>query len=449
MVLTSDSTGCDSVVNLHLIVYNHKEISVVDTLTCDSLVWGPDKSGNDTLIITDGIYIRTFTTATGCDSIVTMDLRLLHHDTITVDTVSCDSLVWISQTIYESGTYIDTLTNSVTGCDSIITAIVTINPTLFSDTTDTVAPPFHVWWLNGDTLWASGDYVDTVPSKVTGCDSIVTLHLMMTDSIILDPLEPVRLYEFGYCPGDTAWIPYNLLRGYPTHYTLIFNTPVANAPASVTDTTYLTHYKDSMILVPIPELCPPGTYCAKLQLFEKLPDDYSGSDIYDICINVNVKGKLVSMWTDVVAMNNYDNEYIGYQWYKNDILITDATDQYYSDGEDLDGFYRAMVQLASDSSWVYTCEEEFHLSSDSLYLLVYPTPAPSTVPVTIKALGILMPKLMGARLTITNAHGNVVHTNNSMTQREEVVTLPAGFYIVNVTTTEAEPRTATAKFTVF
>ena len=451
MVLTSsDSLGCDSVVNLHLIVYEHKDISVIDTLTCDSLVWGPDKLGNDTLLITDGIYTRTFLTATGCDSIVTMDLRLLHHDTITVDTASCDSLVWISQTIFTSGTYIDTLKNSVTGCDSIITANVTINPTLYSDTTDTVAPPFHVWWLNGDTLRASGDYVDTVPSMVTGCDSIITLHLVMKDSIVLDSLQPVMVDTFGFCQGtDSAEIHYNLTRGWAYSYRLIFTNEDANpatALQSVTDTTLLPNGgKDSVIYINIPLNCRPGAHEAELQLF----DGYSKSKIYKICIYVSVHGVIVPMWTDVVAINNIKDEYIGYQWFKDGVELGDkGTKQYYSDGEDLEGFYRARLQLAKDSSWVYTCEEEFHLATDSLELIAYPTPAPVTEPVTIMARGILLEKLKGSTLTIYDARSNKIE-QRTMQQRTEQFTLPAGLYIATLVTAEAEPRSATVKFTVF
>jgi hypothetical protein len=89
-----------------------------------------------------------------------------------------------------------------------------------------------------------------------------------------------------------------------------------------------------------------------------------------------------------------------------------------------------------------------------LRLIVYPTPAPTGVPVTIKAQGILLENLQGAQLYVHDALGNVVHSNLNMTQRTEVVTLPAGMYIVTLTTdktndAEKGPRTETAKFTVY
>lgn len=455
-VFHSETTGCDSVVELHLIVYGSKQVEVIDTLHCDSLVWEGDT------IYTGGIYTKVLTSTAGCDSTVTIDLRLLRHETVIApDTASCDSMQWNSLLIFESGTYTDTLTAMVTGCDSIVTVNVTINPTLFTEELDSVAPPYYIWPMTGDTLWESGDYVDTVASLVTGCDSIHTLHLVLTDSIILNPVEPVRIDTFGYCPGDTVNIWYNLIKGHPNRYTLIFDgdSPIKEHDpltdfVSVFDTTALPNRGlDSLFVLLIPDRCPVGTYCATLQLF----DDFSSSEEYHFCLTVGVKGVLVTMWTDVIAVNNYSRDYIGYQWYRDGVAIEGATKQYFSDGEDVYGCYRARLQLA-DSSFIYTCEECFDLRSDSLSLIAYPTPAPVGQPVTLKAIGILIEHLQGASLTVTNVQGLTVHNNPSMTQRTEEVSLSAGLYIATLVTdpnndrdNDGNPRTRTVavKFTVF
>lgn len=214
------------------------------------------------------------------------------------------------------------------------------------------------------------------------------------------------------------------------------------------DTTYLeNHGQDSLFTVVIPEFCPAGVYCAHLQLF----DDFSSSEVSDFCIRVNLKGAIVSMWTDVIAINNFKQEYFGYQWYRDDQLLPGATKQYYSDGEDLNGWYRAKVQLA-DSSWVFTCEEFYDLRTDSLELIAYPTPAPVGQPVTIKAMGILLEKLVGSRLTITNVQGvTIKEFTLEQNQRSVDVELSAGLYIATLVTGDADDRarTANVKFTVF
>ena len=469
MVLTSEITGCDSVVDMHLIVYGSKEVAYIDSIHCDSIVWGDDYAGIDTLRI-DGIYTKTFQSTVGCDSTVTMDLRLKHKIEIAAeDTSACDSLVWNEKVYFESGTYSDTTQSFITGCDSITTMKVTINPTLFVEIEDSVPPPFYLWPTELDTIWESGDYVDTVPSLVTGCDSITTLHLIMTDSIILDPQEPVRIDTFGYCPGDTMNFIYNLLKGHPTKYILIFDTVAVEVPdytrqfKSVLDTTELAnHGQDSLFTVVIPPYCPPAVYCAHLQLF----DDFSCSDVYDFCINVNVKGAIVKMWTDVAAINNHDLEYISYQWYYAKLdstaqaprpleIVEGATKQYYYDyigGEDLYGWYRAKLQR-TDSTWVYTCDQFFDERTDSLELIAYPTPAPVGQPVTLKAMGIMLEKLVGSTLTITKESGlKMEEYTFTEGQRSVEVNLSSGLYIATLVTGNADDkgvRTANVKFVVF
>jgi len=473
MVLTSDITHCDSVVDLHLIVYGSKEVSYIDSTECDSLVWGDNYTGIDTLY-EDGIYTKTFKTVVGCDSTVTLDLRLLKRDTVTsTDTMLvCDSLFWNERWISESGWYYDTLKRADPRheCDSLITKIFfSVDTTRHYEYTDSVPPPFYVWPLNGDTLWKSGDYVDTTKSLSRNeCDSIITLHLIMTDSIILDPKEPVRVDTFGYCPGDTMNFIYNLKKGHPTKYMLIFDTVAVEVPdytrqfKSVLDTTELeNHGLDSLFTVIIPPYCPPGVYCAHLQLF----DDFSCSDVYDFCINVNVKGAIVKMWTDVVAINNHDLEYISYQWYYGKLdstaqaprpleIVEGATKQYYYDyvgGEDLYGWYRAKLQR-TDSTWVYTCDQYFDERTDSLELIAYPTPAPVGQPVTIKAMGIMLEKLVGSTLTITKESGLKMEEHTFIEgQRSVEVKLTSGLYIATLVTGEADDRvrTANVKFIVF
>ena len=432
--------GCDSVVTVRAIVNESKIVNVVDSIHCDSIVWEGDT------IRVDGLYSKTLQTFTGCDSVVNMTLNLLRHtEVVAPDTTACDSIILHDVVRYVSGIYVDTLQMTSNGCDSIVTTNVTINPTLYYQYLDSVAPPFYVWDINGDTIWQSGQYTDTIASLVTGCDSVVILDLVMTDSIILDPVQPFRIDTFGYCPGDTAAIWYNLVKGHPTRYTLAFDMLAdAQGFTSVLDTTPLpNHGLDSVIYIPIPDKCQHGIYYGTLQLF----DDFSSSEYYIFAIAVNIHGAIVNLWTDVVAINNVDTAYSEYQWYINDVEIQGATKQYYSDGEDLYGFYRAKIKL-TDSTWVYTCEQYFDLRTDSLELVAYPTPAPMNQPVTIKALGILIEKLQGSVLTITKVDGTTVHTNTNMTQRTEVLNnLHAGLYIATINVPDG--RTAFVKFTIY
>ena len=195
-------------------------------------------------------------------------------------------------------------------------------------------------------------------------------------------------------------------------------------------------------------------------------DDFSCSDVYDFCINVNVKGAIVKMWTDVAAINNHDLEYISYQWYYAKLdstaqaprpleIVEGATKQYYYDyigGEDLYGWYRAKLQR-TDSTWVYTCDQFFDERTDSLELIAYPTPAPVGQPVTLKAMGIMLEKLVGSTLTITKESGlKMEEYTFTEGQRSVEVNLSSGLYIATLVTGNADDkgvRTANVKFVVF
>ena len=93
-----------------------------------------------------------------------------------------------------SGRTIISKTNKY-GCDSIITIDLTVNATLTGDTTATFCNGTSFIW-HGTSYPTGGDYPYTYTSKVTGCDSIVTLHLTQ-----LEPTDSVEVVTI--CAGDS------------------------------------------------------------------------------------------------------------------------------------------------------------------------------------------------------------------------------------------------------
>ncbi|MEQ8624908.1 MAG: T9SS type A sorting domain-containing protein [Vicingaceae bacterium] len=169
----TNAAGCDSVVILNLTMnYSSKSSDTVSV--CDNYTWNV----NNTTYTTTGIYKDTLTNATGCDSIVTLDLTI--NNTINNDTVTaCERYTWnANNTNYTtSGTYMDTLTNAA-GCDSTVTLDLTINYSTTSN--DTVTACDRYTW-NANTYTTSGIYIDTL-TTTAGCDSVLTLELTI-DSV--------------------------------------------------------------------------------------------------------------------------------------------------------------------------------------------------------------------------------------------------------------------------
>jgi hypothetical protein len=156
------ASGCDSIVTLDLTInptlYGQTTITICDHQA--PFVW----NGNN--YSATGIYIDTLISAAGCDSIVTLDLTINPTLYGTTNAVICDHqapFVWNGNLYSITGIYIDTLI-SAAGCDSIVTLDLTINPTLYGQTTITICDHQAPYFWNGSPYAVSGIFVDTLIS---------------------------------------------------------------------------------------------------------------------------------------------------------------------------------------------------------------------------------------------------------------------------------------------
>lgn len=159
--------GCDSIINLHLVVddqityeFSHHECS-------SSYVWdGQSYTAN-------GDYERYYTTLGGCDSIVTLHLTMGLPQHTSFDTIVCSAFSWNGITYDHSGTYQQTFT-TYDGCDSIVNCNLTLSGNVNGTTTEVSTCDSYTWL--GTEYTTPGQYEDTL-STVLGCDSIVRLNL--------------------------------------------------------------------------------------------------------------------------------------------------------------------------------------------------------------------------------------------------------------------------------
>ena len=189
--------GCDSIVTLHLTVY---QCSTTEEITCDSYEWhsnvydqsGTFIDGHDTLRLTIrrssvGVetatacnmyswYGRIFTESTdtatrvvsntvGCDSVITLHLTV--NQCSSTDLTVCDSVTWHGVLYTQSGTFFDghdtlhlTVNNSTTGVETVTAC----NSYDWYEHTGITASCYNLT----HTFVAGNQY---------GCDSIVTLNL--------------------------------------------------------------------------------------------------------------------------------------------------------------------------------------------------------------------------------------------------------------------------------
>jgi 3'-phosphoadenosine 5'-phosphosulfate sulfotransferase (PAPS reductase)/FAD synthetase len=165
------SNGCDSVVTLDLTI--NTPASGTDVITaCGSYTW----IDGTTYTSSTNTATTTLTASNGCDSVVTLDLTINTNLTGTDIITTCGSYTWIDGTTYTSSNYVATDTlSSLGGCDSIVYLNLTIVPNI--STTDQIAACGSYTWINGIT-YTSSNYSDTVVlSSQSGCDSVITLDL--------------------------------------------------------------------------------------------------------------------------------------------------------------------------------------------------------------------------------------------------------------------------------
>jgi hypothetical protein len=160
-------SGCDSMVTLHLTV-NHLIAELVEATACDSYTW------NDSVYTQSGNYTQTFTATNGCDSIVTLILTLIFAETTEFSETVCDSYTWNDSVYTQSGDYTQTFT-AANGCDSVVTLHLTVKHSV-TELVEATACNSYTW--NDSVYTQSGDYTQTF-TAANGCDSIVTLALTL------------------------------------------------------------------------------------------------------------------------------------------------------------------------------------------------------------------------------------------------------------------------------
>ena len=167
------SYGCDSILTLNLTINQHTASSI-QVENCGPYTWL--QTGE--LFTASGLYYDTIPNAAGCDSVITLDLTILESSGATWIVNTCTSYEWAQtgQTYTASGIYYDTIPNA-SGCDSILTLDLSIlEPTASTIQMSTCGS--YYWEQTGQTYNFSGSYQDTI-LNTAGCDSIVTLSLLI------------------------------------------------------------------------------------------------------------------------------------------------------------------------------------------------------------------------------------------------------------------------------
>jgi gliding motility-associated-like protein len=188
-----NAQGCDSIATLQLMVKSPSNSTTVIDICSANLPYRWNRK-NYTLT---GIYRDTLVNSVGCDSIATLDLTVkptTFHSTI-VD-VNSENLPYIynGKVLRLTGVYKDTLTNNE-GCDSILTVDLKVKVPTYSTTETSICSSELPYNWNGKQYHFTGIYLDTLVN-VAGYDSIATLELKVnsaTNSLTRITICPLQL----------------------------------------------------------------------------------------------------------------------------------------------------------------------------------------------------------------------------------------------------------------
>lgn len=195
--------GCDSIYRLFLFENDYYLFETTRTFCSndkDSLpyVW------RGHTYTTTGIYYDSLMTHLGADSIYVLNLTVNEAPFTSTRINLCpgESFYFRGEQITEPGLYTDTM-YTLTGCDSVVQYVVTVNPSFFFEETAYLNPGgSYLWHRDGYniTLTKPGTYFDSCRT-VLGCDSIYRLFLYQNDYYYF---ETVR----EFCENDKDSLPY-------------------------------------------------------------------------------------------------------------------------------------------------------------------------------------------------------------------------------------------------
>lgn len=373
------ASGCDSIVTLNLTI--NQPVTGIDTrAVCGSLLWidGQTYSTNNNT----ATYTYVGGAANGCDSVVTLNLTMLSSVSGTDVQTSCGAYLWIDGQTYNTNNNTATYTyvgGSAGGCDSIVTLNLTVlSPAMGTDVQ--IACGSYTWIDNQTYTTNNNTATYTITGgAANGCDSIVTLNLTI--------LPPAMGTDVQTACGSYVWIDNQT-------YTANNNT------ATYTIIGGAANGCDSIVTL-------------DLTIINLAPQVVNNGDATLTCSNTGV----TYQWIDCDNAN---------------ALINGATNPTFSPLTN--GNYAVIITdgTCSDTS---ACETVMNLGLQTQVqenLSVYPNPATDLVIIDLKTLG-------KGTIIVEDLNGKIIKQEEYNNEEKVLLNfsaVPKGIYLIKVNTTD-------------
>jgi hypothetical protein len=166
--------GCDSIILIDLTV-NPVTAESIETSICE----GESLTLNGETYVSAGNYIQMTTNSLGCDSILNLNLVVLSPTSENLSAEICEgeSFQLNGESYTAAGAYTQVLTNSES-CDSVLTLQLDV----LQSSTETISAQTcegDTYLLNGQSYTTAGTFTQNL-TNVAGCDSLLILELELT-----------------------------------------------------------------------------------------------------------------------------------------------------------------------------------------------------------------------------------------------------------------------------
>ena len=176
LIITNDNNCVDSItipISIHPTTTSAQNLSICqgDSVLFDGQFYN-----------TTGIYSDSLQSSFGCDSIHSLNLNVITSFFISQNQSICqgDSIYLGGDYQFLAGIYTDSL-QTTSGCDSIVSTTLTINPTSTSNQSTSICQGDSIL-INGIYQTSAGIYTEVLQS-INGCDSTIITNLSV-DSVI-------------------------------------------------------------------------------------------------------------------------------------------------------------------------------------------------------------------------------------------------------------------------
>ncbi|RQO30684.1 hypothetical protein DBR32_08100 [Taibaiella sp. KBW10] len=243
------STGCDSATTLNLTVNPLLTATRNVTICASQLPY----SWNGINVTAGGTAVATYHTpslVTGCDSATTLNLTVNPLLTATRNVTICANQLpysWNGINVTAGGTAVAIYhaPSLITGCDSATTLNLTVNPNPTATQSITICANQLPYIWNSISVTAGGTTAATyhTPSLITGCDSITTLNLTVNPM-----LTPSFTAIASICQGGTFLLPTTANNGVTGTWSPVINN-MATTTYTFTPTPGLCALTNTMTVV--------------------------------------------------------------------------------------------------------------------------------------------------------------------------------------------------------